>query len=221
MEAHRLAVVGGDEDKLLPVRLLHTDELVALVQGQGADSALADVLQLVHRQPLHSAAAGGHKEVQGLILHLPEVEHSLDLLPVLHLNDIDHVDALGGFAALGNLIALLAVDLAGVGEKEDIVMGGCGEHRHHLVLLPGGHTLLAHAALALGGVLADGGALNVPGLGEGKDALLLLDQVLDIYLVLHILDSVLRSSPNFSARADSSSLRICRTRASSDSTRRK
>ena len=116
------------------------------------------------------------------------MEHGLDLLPGLHLNDIDHVDALGGLAALGDLIALLPVDLAGVGEEEDVVMGGRGEHRHHLVLLPGGHPLLAHAALALGGVLADGGALNVPGLGEGKDALLLLDQVLDIYLVLHILD---------------------------------
>ena len=67
-------------------------------------------------------------------------------------------------------------------------MGGRREHRHHLVLLPGGHALLAHAALALGGVFADGGALDVAGLGEGEDALLLLDEIFDVDLVLHILD---------------------------------
>ena len=116
------------------------------------------------------------------------MEHGLHLFPGLHLNDIDHVDTLGGLAALWNLIALLAVDLASVGEEENIVMGGGGEHGHHLVLLPGGHTLLAHAALALSGVFTDGSALDIPGLGEGKDTLFLLDEVLDVYLVLHVLD---------------------------------
>ena len=42
--------------------------------------------------------------------------------------------------------------------------------------------------LALGGVLADRGALDIARLGEGEDALLLLDQVLDVDLVLHVLD---------------------------------
>ena len=54
----------------------------------------------------------------------------------------------------GNLIALLPVDLARVGKEEDIVVGGGGEHVHHVVLLPGGDPLLAHAALGLGGVLS-------------------------------------------------------------------
>ncbi len=67
-------------------------------------------------------------------------------------------------------------------------MGGGGEHVHHGVLVPGGDALLAHAALALGRILADGGALDVPVGGEGEDALLLLDQVLDVDLVLHVLD---------------------------------
>ena len=67
-------------------------------------------------------------------------------------------------------------------------MGGGGEHIHHGVLLPGGDALLAHTALGLGGVLAHRGALDVAGLSQGKDALFLLDQVLDVDLVLHVLD---------------------------------
>ena len=68
---------------------------------------------------------------------------------------------LGSLAALRDLVALLAVDLAGIGEEQEIVVGGGGEHIHHGILVTGGDTLLAHAALALGGVLADGGALDV------------------------------------------------------------
>ena len=67
-------------------------------------------------------------------------------------------------------------------------MGGGGEHIHHCILLPGGDALFAHTALALGGIFADGSALDVPVGGEGKDAFLLLDQVLDVDLVLHILN---------------------------------
>ena len=119
---------------------------------------------------------------------LPIVEHSLDPLSLLHLEDVDDVGPLGGFAGDGNLIALLPVDLSGVREEEDIVVGGGGEPVHHIVLLPGGDALLAHAALGLGGVLADGGSLDIPRLGQGEDALLFLDEVLDVDFVLHVLD---------------------------------
>ena len=67
-------------------------------------------------------------------------------------------------------------------------MGGGGEHLRHGVLLPGGDALLAHASLGLGRVLTDRRPLDVARLGQGEDALLLLDQVLDIDLVLHVLD---------------------------------
>ena len=116
------------------------------------------------------------------------MDHGLDPLALLHLEDIDDVGALGGLAGLGDLVTLLPVDLAGVGEEEDIVVGGGGEHFGHGVLLPGGDALLAHAALGLGGVLAGRCPLDVARLGQGEDTLLLLDQVLDVDLILHILD---------------------------------
>ena len=100
----------------------------------------------------------GQKQV--LVLKLPGVNHGLHPLALLHLKDVDNVGALGGLAALGDLVALLAVDLAGVGEEEEVVVGGGGEHVHHAVLLPGGDALLAHAALGLGRILADRGTLD-------------------------------------------------------------
>ena len=105
--------------------------------------------------------------------------------PWLHLENVDDVGALGGLAALGDLVALLPVHLAGVGEEEQVVVGGGGKHVHHAVLVPGGDTFAALAALGLGRVLAHRGTLDVARLGEGKDALLLLDEVLDVQVVLH------------------------------------
>ena len=67
-------------------------------------------------------------------------------------------------------------------------MGRSGKHIHHRILFPGGDALLAHAALGLGGILADGGALDVARLRQSKDALLLLNEVLNVDLVLHVLN---------------------------------
>ena len=180
--------MGGDEHVLAAVGLQHGDEGVPLVQAQGPDAAGPDVLQGRHRQALHRAPAGDHEQIQLLLGKVPEVDHGLDPLPRLHLEDVHDVGALGGLAALGDLIALLAIDLARVGEEEQIVVGGGGEHVHHIVLLPGGDALAALAALGLGGILADGGALDIARLGQGEHALLLLDQVLDVQFVLHVLD---------------------------------
>ena len=180
--------MGGDEHPVVPPGLRHGDQLVALVQRQSADTVVPQVLQRADLQPLHRAVPGGHKQIQLLIRRLPEVEHGLHPLARLHLQNVDDVHALGGLAALRDLIPFLAVDLARVGKEQDIVMGGRGEHIHHRVLLPGGDALLAHAALALGGVFADRRALDVAVLRQGKDALLLLDEILDVQLVLHVLD---------------------------------
>ena len=65
----------------------------------------------------------------------------------------------------------------------------------------------ALAAAALGAVGADRGALDVAAVGEGEDALLLLDEILNVDLVLDVLISVLRSSPYLSRMAISSSFR--------------
>ena len=172
----------------MPVRLDDGDELVALVERERADAVVAEIAERRDLQTLDRAVARGHEEVLLLLRLLTEVQHRLHALARLDLNDVHDVHALGRLAALGDLIALLAVDLARVGEEEDIVVRRGGEHVDHRVLLAGGDALLAHAALTLGGILARGGALDVAVGRERKDALLLLDQILDVDLILDVLN---------------------------------
>ena len=187
VEAHGQPKVGGNEDLLLPVGLADLHQLVVLVHLDGPDAVVPDVFQGGEGDALHGTLPGDHDQV-ALLLHLLHVEHDLYPLAALHLEDVDDVGALGRLARLGNLVALLLIHLALVGEEQDLVVGGGGKDALHHVLLPGGDALLAHAALGLGGVLAGGGALEVARLGHGKDALLLLDQVLDVDVVLHEAD---------------------------------
>ena len=49
-----------------------------------------------------------------------------------------------------------------------------------------GHGVDSLAAPLLGPVGGGGGPLQIPGVAEGKDALLLLNKVLDVDLVLHL-----------------------------------
>ena len=118
----------------------------------------------------------------------PVVDHGLYPLVGLDLEDIHQRGALGGLAGFGDLIALLAVDLAGIGKEHDEIMGGGGKHVADVVLVAGGDALLAHAALGLGRVFADRRALDIAVVGQGIDALLLLDEILNVDLVLHILN---------------------------------
>ena len=63
-----------------------------------------------------------------------------------------------------------------------------GKHRFDIVLLARGHGLDALAAAALRAVLGRGQALYVAVVGEGIDAVLLVDEILDVDLVLDVLD---------------------------------
>ena len=189
VEADGLAVPGGNEDLLRAVGLPHRDQLIPLLQGQGPDAAGADVPQGRHRQALDGALPGDHHQVPAqLRLHVPGVDHGAHRLPGLHRQDVDDVGAPGGLSGGGDLVALLPVGPAGVGEEQDVVVCGGGEHGAHAVLLLGGHGLVALAAPTLLAVLAGGGPLDVAAVGEGIDALLLLDQVLHVQLVLHEAD---------------------------------
>ena len=185
--------MGGDEDVLLPVGLDDGHQAVALVEAQGAETVLTDVAEGGHRHALHRTVSRHHGQTHGVDLvlvgiALTEVEHGLYPLVRLDLQDVDQGDTTGGTTALGDLIALLAVDLARIGEEEDTVVGRGGEHVADIVLVAGGDALLTLSALALSGIFADRGALNVAVLGEGKDALLLFNEILDVQIVLHILN---------------------------------
>ena len=180
--------MGGDQNMGMAVGFNDGHQLVALVQIDGAQAVLTDIFQQRHIQTLGGAVFGNHGQLQIAVADVAEVQHRLYPLVGFHLNHIDHGDALGRLAAFGYLIALLAVDLTRVGEEQQVIVGGGGEHIGHIVLLTGGDALLPHAALALGAVLTDGCALDIAVLRQRIDALLLLDEILDVDLILHILN---------------------------------
>src|SRR5699024_6621497 len=113
-EADGHAVVGGDEDVVLAVGLQDGPELVPLRPGEHALADGASVPGGGLVGGLHGAAAGEREEVAVLVM-VPAVEHSGDLLPRLELEDVVQVSALGGAAGLGDLVPLLPVHPAGAG----------------------------------------------------------------------------------------------------------
>ena len=102
--------------------------------------------------------------------------------------DIHDICTLGGSACLGNLIALLTVDLAEAREEEDIIMRGCREDALGEVLFL--ERLAGHAAAAalLGAIGRRRDTLDVARVGEGKDTLLLFDEVFNVDLIFHVLN---------------------------------
>ena len=176
------ALVGGDQDILLAVGQAHVDEQVIFCQAERAQAGLADVLQVAQDDALDNAAAGDKDHVL-VVGKFPDGEHGRDLLAGLDLQEVYDVLPLCGAAGLGDLVSLELVDLAVVGEEQDIVMGGGREDIAHKVLLAGGHGVDAAAAAALGAVSRGGHALDIARVGEGIGRVLLLNEVLNVNLI--------------------------------------
>ena len=106
----------------------------------------------------------------------------------LERQDIHDICTLGGPACLGDLVTLFAVDLAVAREEENIIVRGCGEDALGEVLFL--ERLPGHAAATalLGAIGRRRDALDVARMGEGKDALLLFNEVFDVDLVLDVLN---------------------------------
>ena len=161
----------------------HVDQLILLPDAQGAQAAPADVAELGEGDALDRPLPGGEEEVF-LPIHLAQGEHGRDALAGLHLQEVDHIGPLGRAAGLGNAVALEPVDFPQAGEKQNGIVGGGGEEGFDKILLPQRLAGHAPAAPALGAVGIDGQALDIPRVGQGVDAVLPLDEILDIQIVL-------------------------------------
>ena len=186
IEADRHAVIGRDEYILFACRLEHGDERIALVKDYRAQTVRADVLQ---RRLLHALyrAALRDKDKIAVVIPAAAADHRAYLLAVLGLDNVYDVRAARIASGLGDVVALLYEHAPLRGEEKDIVMRGGGEHRVHKVLVLRRHRADAAAAAPLSAVLADGHALDIPAVGKGIDALLLFDEVFDVYLVRDVL----------------------------------
>ena len=189
VEADGLTVAGGNDEHIVAGGQAGPCQCIALVQGNADQAGLADVGILFQRGALDEALLRdhGHKAALGVGV-LALADHVGDLFALGQLQQVDDVAALAGAAALGDGVALDAEQAALVGDKEHIVVGGAYEHLLHDVLFLAGHAGDAASAAALcliGGLEL---ALDIAGLGQGVNTLLLGDQVLDVHLAGDRLD---------------------------------
>ena len=160
-------------DELVVVADLDRDDAVGLDRRVvGAELGLLD-----------HALAGGEDEV----LALAEVARGLHGPDELALAQRQHVHeraALGRARRLGQLVDLLPVDLAAVGEEEQEVVRRADEEVLDVVLVLHVHAGDADAAALLLAVGGERQRLDVAGLRDRDDHLLVGDQVLDVHVVL-------------------------------------
>ena len=111
-------------------------------------------------------------------------EHRLDALALAQRQDVDERAALRRALRLGQLVDLRAVDLAAVGEEEQVVVRRADEEVLDVVAVLHVHAGHADAAAVLLAVGRQRQRLDVAGLRDRDDHLLVGDQVLDVDLVL-------------------------------------
>ena len=187
VEADGQTVVGGHDQLVLTGGDLGPGQAVALVHAHRQQTALADVGVGLDGSTLDDALTGNHNQIT-LGVFGGHAQHAGDLLAVLQRQQVHDVGAAGGAAALVDLVALQPVNSALVGDKQHEVVGGTDEQLLHKVFVLVGQTgdTAAAALLHLVGVL--GLALDVALVGEGEDALLHRDQILDVHLAGHMRD---------------------------------
>ena len=125
--------------------------------------------------------------------YLPSVksrvdEHRLDPLALAQRQQVDERAALGGARGLRQLVHLQPVDLAAVGEEQQVVVRRGDEQVLDVVVVLHVHAGDADAAAALLAVGRQRQRLDVAGVGDRDHHLLVGDQVLDVDLALGVRD---------------------------------
>ncbi len=180
MEAGRLTTRRDHQQVLVAVGQLHAHQLIAVHQGDGDDAGLAQhrVIRLELGLLRHPVAGGEHQVAPlGVVARGEDRPHLFALAQGEHVRD---VPAARIARALRQLVHLLAVHLAGVGEEQQVVVRRRDEEMVDVVIVLQLHAAQALPAAALGAIRRDRQALDVALVGDGDDHLLLGDEVLQV-----------------------------------------
>ena len=115
-----------------------------------------------------------------LFLEVFDGEDGDDFFTGLEIAERGHGLAFAGDAGVRNFVDFEPVDAAGVGETEQIGVGGFDDELGDEVLVTGFHADAAGAAATLLAVGGEGRALEVAGVGDGDGDLLVGDEVLEL-----------------------------------------
>ena len=169
VETYGLATVGKQHHVVLAIGERSADQVVAVIQVDGNDAALARVAEFVQRGLLHGAHAGGHEHVavgrEGAHV-ASERQHHVDFFTVLQREHVDDGAATRSARAGGHFPHLEPIQAAPVGEAQDVVVRVRDEELVDPVVFLRGCGLLAAPAALLRAVFAQGLALDVAGVAE-------------------------------------------------------
>src|SRR5581483_712159 len=172
------ALFRAQQDFPLAVRDLHPDELVAFVERERDDAALARVAEGGELGLFDDALPRRHDDVS-VLAEFFDRHRGGDFLVGFQREQVNERFPLGGPASLRDLVDFEPIHLAGVGEEQERVVRGGGEQCLDEVLFLDAHTDLALATAPLGPVEGDRVPLDVAGVGNGDDDFLLGDKVFD------------------------------------------
>ena len=177
-EPDRLALAGEQQDVVVGVDQLGTDQLVVVLAEVDRDHAgLAGAVVVAQPGLLDQTVAGREHEVRRLLV-VADRQHLRDVLVGLEAEQPGHVAALGVAGRLGQVVGLGAVDPPGRGEEQQPVVVGRRDEVLDDVVPAQGRAAHALPAALLGAVLVAQGSLGVAAAGDRDDQLLVGDQVL-------------------------------------------
>ena len=162
--------------------IAHVDQLVVFLELDGDDAALERPAVGLQLGLLHQALARGHHQV---VVGLVEVADGAAVGDLFVLGQVEQVHDRPAFALarqLRQVVHLLPVDLALVGEEQQVVVRAGDEQVLDRIFFVGLGAFDALAAAALGAVDAGRRALDVAVVRDRDDHRLFFDQVFEVDL---------------------------------------
>ncbi len=161
VEADGHAFLGGEEDLVVAVGDGDADEAVLGFEADGDDAAFHDVAEGFEEGFLDDAQSGGEEEVLAFVFEIADGDDLREGFFGLHLQQVGEGAAFGLAREVGNVVDLLPIDAAEVGEEHEVVFGAGDEEVFDEVAFLGVGADDAAAAAALLAVGVEGHALDV------------------------------------------------------------
>ena len=186
-EHDRLARGGGQDNLVALAHAAHVQQRVVVTQVDSDQAVAAAAVIRAHHGLLDHAALGGkHQVLVGR--ELAAADDARDLLAFLEGQQVDDRGTARLARTHRQLVHLQAIDLALAREEQHVLVRGRDEHLVDNVVLFEVDARYALAAALLGAVGSHRDTLNVAGVGDGHDHILVGNEVLDIQVLLNLAD---------------------------------
>src|SRR5581483_1883544 len=167
----------SEEDDLTAISEGDANQFVTLLNSDGNDAARHYIREVFQFGLLHRPVSRGEEDVTSRLFQVTDGQHGANRLSRLQRNQVADVFALAGGADIGNLVHLQPVHAPGVGENQNVGVGGGDEQMLDKILVARLHPGAAGPPAALHAVGGDRRPLQIAGVGDRHRNLLVGDEV--------------------------------------------